>query len=59
MRIGIIGAMQLEIDELLSNLDNKIESVLANNKYYTGTLNGADVVITSCGVGKVNAAFCT
>lgn len=59
MRIGIIGAMQLEIEELLSKLVDKIESISANNKYYIGKLNGVDVVITSCGVGKVNAASCT
>lgn len=59
MRIGIIGAMQLEIEELLNKLVNKTESLSANNKYYIGTLSGADVVITSCGVGKVNAASCT
>ncbi len=59
MKVGIIGALQLEIDELLNRLKDMKERISANNKYYIGTLNDVDVIITSCGVGKVNAASCT
>lgn len=59
MIIGIIGAMQLEIEEILNKLEDTSERITANNKYYLGKLHNVDVVITSCGVGKVNAASCT
>lgn len=59
MRIGIIGAMELEIDELLNRLEFTSERITANNKFHIGKLNNRDVVVTSCGVGKVNAASCT
>lgn len=58
-KIGIIGAMELEVETLkaemaVSNIEKK-----ANMDFYEGTLNGADVVIVRSGVGKVNAALCT
>ena len=28
-------------------------------EFYVGILNGKEVVIVKCGVGKVNAAVCT
>lgn len=56
--IGIIGAMELEVEELKSLLqDTKITS-RAGMDFYQGTLNGAQVVIVRCGIGKVNAALC-
>jgi adenosylhomocysteine nucleosidase len=57
--VGIIGAMQLEIEALMYKLDNVEERVSAKNKYYLGKLCDINVVITSSGVGKVNAASCT
>lgn len=57
--VGIIGAMQLEIDALISKLEYVEEKISARNKYYVGKLNDINVVITSSGVGKVNAASCT
>ena len=57
--IGIIGAMDSEVDTLFSRMSNK-EKVLVNNlAFYTGKLYDKDVVIVKCGIGKVNAALCT
>ena len=58
MKLGIIGAMQVEVEILLSKLENKKETELAGSIFYEGQLEGLDVAIVQCGVGKVNAAIC-
>lgn len=57
-KIGIIGAMELEVAELKSKLSDVKITNKANMDFYEGKLNGADVVIVQCGIGKVNAAIC-
>lgn len=57
-KLGIIGAMQVEVEILLSCLENKTEKTFAGSTFYEGSLEGLDVVIVQCGVGKVNAAIC-
>ncbi len=56
--IGIIGAMELEVEELKSLLQNVKVTSRAGMDFYQGTLSGAQVVIVRCGIGKVNAALC-
>ena len=57
-KIGIIGAMELEVEELKSKMTiTKIEKK-AGMEFFSGTLNDAAVVIVRSGVGKVNAALC-
>lgn len=57
--IGIIAAMQMEIENLVSDMtDMRIETI-SSVRYHIGTLNGTECVIAMCGVGKVNAAICT
>lgn len=58
MKLGIIGAMQVEVEILLSCLKNKKETSVAGSAFYEGTLEGLEVAIVQCGVGKVNAAIC-
>lgn len=58
MKLGIIGAMQVEVEILLSCLENKKETSVAGSAFYEGTLDGLEVAIVQCGVGKVNAAIC-
>jgi adenosylhomocysteine nucleosidase len=57
--IGIIGAMELEVKIIKEALEEREEFAIAGFKYYKGQLNGVEIVLTSCGVGKVNAAACT
>lgn len=57
-KIGIIGAMELEIEELKSNMNVENITERAGMSFYAGTLNGASVVVVRSGVGKVNAALC-
>ena len=58
-KLGIIGAMQVEVEILLGAMENKKSQEKAGSIFYEGVLNGLDVVVVQCGVGKVNAAICT
>ena len=57
-KIGIIGAMELEVEELKSKMTVENIVTKAGMDFHEGTLNGAKVVIVRSGVGKVNAALC-
>lgn len=57
-KLGIIGAMTEEIETLVEKLEEKKESCRTGSVFYEGKLEGLDVVIVQCGVGKVNAAMC-
>ncbi len=57
-KLGIIGAMQVEVEILLGEMENKKETAIAGMTFYEGKLEGLDTVVVQCGVGKVNAAMC-
>ena len=57
-KIGIIGAMELEVEELKSRLSDTRVTKKAGMEFFEGTLSGAETVIVRCGIGKVNAALC-
>ena len=57
-KLGIIGAMAIEIETLKENMQNISCSVKTGMEFYEGTLEGLPVVVVQCGVGKVNAAMC-
>lgn len=57
-KLGIIGAMQVEVETLLGEMADKKASAKAGSTFYEGTLEGLPVVVVQCGVGKVNAALC-
>ena len=58
MKLGIIGAMELEVETLLGLLENKTSATRAGSTFYEGKLEGLDVVVVQCGIGTVNAALC-
>lgn len=58
-KIGIIGAMELEVEELKSKMQTKQIVEKAGMSFFEGVLNGKDVVIVKSGIGKVNAGICT
>ena len=58
-RIGIIGAMELEVEELKSQMEEVTVKEKASMEFYAGTLEGKNVVVVRSGIGKVNAAVCT
>lgn len=57
-KLGIIGAMEQEVETLLENMTQTVCEEKAGSKFYAGKLQGLDVVVVQCGVGKVNAAIC-
>ena len=58
-KLGIVGAMQLEVETLLAAMQDVKKTEKAVAVFYEGKLEGLDVVVVQCGVGKVNAAMCT
>lgn len=63
-KVGIIGAMDIEVKTLISQLkplpgeEKIVETVGGGRTFVEGLLEGTPVVIVQCGVGKVNAALC-
>ena len=58
MKLGIIGAMDVEVAALKESMLNKSERTIAGAVYCEGFLEDLPVVVVQCGVGKVNAALC-
>lgn len=59
MRIGVIGAMQIEIDNLKKSLENSTTEEISSVKFVKGNIGEVEVVAAVSGVGKVFAAICT
>ena len=57
-KIGIIGAMELEVEQLKAELSESRIVKKAGMEFHEGILNGASVVVVRSGIGKVNAALC-
>ena len=57
-KLGIIGAMTVEVDTLKAKLVDLQVTQKAGMEFYEGTLEGLPCVVVQCGVGKVNAAMC-
>lgn len=58
-RIAIIGAMPQEVARLIEQLDGHQELHVAGATFYSGQMNGVDVVVLQSGIGKVNVAVST
>ena len=58
MKLGIIGAMDVEVAALKEKMEEICVQTHACSQYYAGKLEGLDVVVVQCGIGKVNAALC-
>ena len=56
--IGIIGAMDSEVNTLISHLGNHTSERFGSITFHGGELYGRRVVIARCGIGKVFAALC-
>jgi len=59
MKLGIIGAMDVEIVALKERMEDLAVHSRTGMAFYEGTLEGMAAVVVRCGVGKVNAAMCT
>ena len=58
MKLGIIGAMEVEVATLKEKMEGASVSVKAGMEFCEGKLEGVSAVVVQCGVGKVNAALC-
>ncbi|UKS30075.1 5'-methylthioadenosine/adenosylhomocysteine nucleosidase [Paenibacillus sp. HWE-109] len=58
-KIALIGAMNEEIERLVSHMSDVQETVKAGITFREGTYLGKQVVVCRTGVGKVNAAVTT
>lgn len=55
---GIIAAMSCEAEMLLDIMQDKAEHKAGGATFYTGKIANEQVVLSTCGVGKVFAASC-
>ena len=57
-KLGIIGAMDEEVDILVDLMNVKETIEKASLKFYKGKIENKDIVVVRCGIGKVNSALC-
>ncbi len=57
--IGIIGAMDTEVDNIKAQVKNKASSAVAGIDFVCGFIDDVNVCVAKCSPGKVNAALCT
>lgn len=57
MKIGIIGAMDIEVDGIKKQIENCRTETLGVTDFYYGRIGDCDVVVAKSGEGKVNAAM--
>lgn len=58
MKIGIIGAMDVEVARLTREMVKEREVEKAGMHFCEGWIGGTEVVVVRCGIGKVNAGLC-
>ncbi|TWI56312.1 5'-methylthioadenosine/S-adenosylhomocysteine nucleosidase [Halalkalibacter nanhaiisediminis] len=59
MKIGIIGAMDEEVELIKGKLEKREDTAIAGCEFHQGTINGTDIILLKSGIGKVNAAIGT
>ncbi len=58
MKIGIIGAMEVEVETLKKTMDVKRTVKKASMEFFEGTIGNTEVVVVRSGIAKVNAGVC-
>jgi adenosylhomocysteine nucleosidase len=58
MKIGIIGAMDVEIALLKNEIATVEKTTIAGLEFYSGAIAAHKAVLVKSGIGKVNAALC-
>lgn len=56
--IGIIGAMEVEVEQLLENMQETGSKAVSGICFHEGVMAGVKCVVAQCGIGKVAAAVC-
>lgn len=58
MKVGIIGAMDVEVNLLKESMHITRETTIAGMIFCEGKLGSTDAVTAKCGMGKVNSGIC-
>ncbi len=58
VKVGIIGAMELEVSALKGQIKGITVKKKAGMEFCEGKIGETNVVVVRCGIGKVNAALC-
>lgn len=56
--VGLIGAMSVEVEALMDQLEDRQERRIGMDVFVSGKLFGKEAVLSVCGPGKINAALC-
>jgi adenosylhomocysteine nucleosidase len=56
-RVGVMGALDSEIELIKEKMSLEDSSVVSGRRFYVGEVEGHRVVLVKAGVGKVNAAM--
>ena len=56
--IGIIAAMQKEMDNIMSRMGSYVKESAGGVDFIRGEIGGTELVCSVCGIGKVFAAMC-
>lgn len=59
MKIGVIGAMEEEVELLRNQLADTSVREIGNSEFTVGTYKGQELILLKSGIGKVNAAMTT
>lgn len=59
MSLGIIVAMEEELEVVLKIMNKNKTVVRANMNFHKGEISGKEIIAVICGIGKVNSAICT
>jgi len=57
--LGIVVAMEEEVSSILDSMHIEKKIIISYIRYYVGTFKGKKIVVSICGIGKVNAAVGT
>lgn len=57
MRIGVIVAMDKELQQLLQLMDKPLECQQKGQSFWIGQIGDSSLILTKSGIGKVNAAY--
>lgn len=57
--LGIIGAMDVEVDSIKEKITQKIVTKIAGIDFVSGFIGQTAVCVAQCSPGKVNASLCT
>ena len=57
MRIGIIVAMDKELQQLLQLMEKPLECLQKGQSFWLGQIGDCSLILTKSGIGKVNAAY--